>query len=68
MKSYTLEWWLEMYERADTMERNCLRHFHHYDTEGQTQNRLNAMNRGLYLKELMSWIRKRIINKYGEND
>ena len=66
MKPYTLEWWLKIYEQADTIERNCLRQFHHYDRLGEKDKVDKAMHRGLYLKDLMVWIRKRIINKYGE--
>jgi len=64
IEPFSLIWWFEMYEQANEEEKKCLRRFHYYDEKGNTKETNNAMYRGLYLRELMRWIKNRIIDKY----
>lgn len=70
MTAFSLAWWLEMYMQADYMadanRQNCQTALRLKDKNAISLYMRYGKERGRYVR-LQLWIRKRIINKYGES-
>lgn len=68
MKPYTLEWWFVMIHEAERQKSVSKAKFHRDIGKGEEKEALKHRERGLYLMNLIGWMKYRIIKKYGESE
>ena len=67
MKPFTLEWWIEKYDRVKVLEVMAKKGFNTSSTSGDPfETREYWFEKSYHYTELKKWIYDRIINKYGE--